>query len=84
MFLTCHIRVVHFFGMLKKEKHLHEISMFTFTKFFLPGLPYLGAQIRCAQSCYTDVRTDLKYALIPLLVPFFLYVCDIKLEYWRV
>ena len=55
MCLTFHIGVVHFFGMLKKEKHLHEISMFTFTKIFSQGLPNLGAQIRSAQNRYTAV-----------------------------
>ena len=34
MCLMFHIRIVHFFGMLKKEKkHLHEMSMFTFRNF---------------------------------------------------
>ena len=54
----------------KKEKYLHEIYMFTFTKHFPPGLPNLGAQIRCAQNpnrCaqnrYTAVQTDQKYPL---------------------
>ena len=32
MCIAFNIRVAHFFGMLKKEKYLHEISMFTFTK----------------------------------------------------
>ena len=27
----------------KKEKDLHEISMFTFTNSFFPGIPNLGA-----------------------------------------
>ena len=30
-------------------------------KIFSPGLPNLGTQIRCAQSRYTAVQTDLKY-----------------------
>ena len=40
--------------------------MFTFTKTFPPGLPKLGALIRCSQNRYTAVQTDLKY---PLLFP---------------
>ena len=47
----------------KKEKYLHEISIFTLIKKFFPGLPNLGAQIRCAQNWYTAVQTDLKYPL---------------------
>ena len=42
----------------KKEKYLHKISMFTFANFFFPGLPNLGAKIRCAQNRYTAVQTD--------------------------
>ena len=29
----------------------------------IPDLPYLGAQIRCAQNRYTAVQTELKYLL---------------------
>ena len=58
MCLTFHIRVVHLFGMLK-TKHLHEISMFTFTKVFSHAYLIL-AQIRCAQNRYTAVEADLK------------------------
>ena len=48
----------------EKEKFLHEISMFTFTKkVFSPGLPDLGAQIRCAHNRYPAVQTGLKYPL---------------------
>ena len=40
------------------------MSKFTFTKhFFFPGLPNLGAQIRCAQNWYPAVQTHLKYPL---------------------
>ena len=60
-----HIRV-HVFCMLKKEKDLHEVSMFTFTKFFFPVLLNLGAQIRCAWNRCTAVQTDLKYPLVML------------------
>ena len=37
--------------------------MVAFTKSFFPGLPNLGAQIRCAQNWYSAVQTDLKYPL---------------------
>ena len=37
--------------------------MFTFTKNVFPGLPYLGAQIRCAQNQYTTAQMDLDYPL---------------------
>ena len=38
--------------------------MFTFTiKSYFPGLPNLGAQIRCAQNQYTAFQTDLKHPL---------------------
>ena len=37
--------------------------MFTFTKVFFPGLPNLGAQIRCTQNRYIAVQKDLKYPL---------------------
>ena len=60
-----HIRV-HVFCMLKKEKDLHEVSMFTFTKIFFPVLLNLGAQIRCAWNRCTAVQTDLKYPLVML------------------
>ena len=50
----------------RKEKYLHEISMFTFTKNFFPGLYNLGTQIRCAQDKCNTVQTDLKYPLLAL------------------
>ena len=48
MCLTFHIRVVHFFSMLKKviSKYLYF-----YKEIFLPNLPNLGAQIRCAKIC---------------------------------
>ena len=42
--------------------------MFTFTKFFFPGLPNLDAQIRCAQNQYTPVQSDPKYPLATFAV----------------
>ena len=39
----------------KKEKHLHEIPMFTYAKKISLGLPNLSAQIRCAQNQYSAV-----------------------------
>ena len=47
----------------KKGKYLHKISMLIFIRIFFPGLPNLGAQIRCAQNRYTTVQMDLKYYL---------------------
>ena len=45
----------------KKEKYLHEISMFTSIKnFFFPDLPNLNTQIRCAQNRYTAVQNGPK------------------------
>ena len=49
MCLTFHIRVAHFFDILKK-KSLHEISMFIRTNKVFPGLPKLDAHIRYAQN----------------------------------
>ena len=34
-----------------------------FYKSFFPGLPNLGAQIRCAKTQYNAVKTDLKYPM---------------------
>ena len=42
------------------KMYLHQICLLSQNKFF-PGLPNLGAQIRCAQDRYTAVKTDLKY-----------------------
>ena len=60
------MRVVHFFGMLKKKsicmKYLYLFSQ----KKFSPGLPNLGAQIKCAQNRYTAVQTNLKYTQMRL------------------
>ena len=39
MSLMFHKRLVHFFGMLKKERYLNKIPIFTFT-IFLPRLTY--------------------------------------------
>ena len=58
MCLKFHIRAVHFFGMWKKK------SIFTKYLFTFPGLPNLGAKIRCAQNRYTAVQTDPKYPLL--------------------
>ena len=60
-----HIRVVPFFGMLKKKVFTQNICLLSQKKFIL-GLPYLGAQIRCAQNRYTAVQTALKYSLAGL------------------
>ena len=54
---------MHSFDMLRKEKYLHEISVYFHRKNFFSPLPSLGAHIRCAQSWYTAVRMDLKYNL---------------------
>ena len=59
MCLTFHVRVVHFFGMLKKISFTRKYLL-TFTNFSL-GLPNMGAQIRCVQNRYIAVQTDLKY-----------------------
>ena len=40
----------------KKEKYLHEISMFTFTNLFFPGLPNLGVKVRCTQNRFTAAK----------------------------
>ena len=39
--------------------------MFTFTKICSLGLPYLGAQIRCAQNQSTTSQIDLKHTPTP-------------------
>ena len=57
----------------KKEKYLHEISMFTLTKNF-PRLANLSAQIRCAPNPYTAAQIDLKYPLI----------CNARFENWLI
>ena len=59
MCLTFHIRVVHFFCVLKK-KSIYAKYLCTFKKIFLLGLPNLSAPIRCTQKRYT-VQTDLTY-----------------------
>ena len=54
-----HVRGLHLFSMLKKKsKYLCVFSQ----NIFSPGLPNLGAQIRCAQNRYTAAQIDLKYA----------------------
>ena len=64
MCLKFHIRVVHFFGMLKKKSICMQYLFLLSQKAFFPGLPNLGAQIRCAHNRYTAVQTDLKYPLV--------------------
>ena len=71
MCLTFHIRVVHFFGLLKKES-IYLKNLFAFTS---PppsrkkqnkkktGLPSCGTEIRCAQNWYATVQMVLKYPL---------------------
>ena len=54
----------------EKEKHLHEILCLLSQKFFPPGLPNLGAQIKCVQNRYNAVQTDLNY---PLNFPQYFY-----------
>ena len=63
MYLTFHIRVPHFCGILKKKSiHTKCLYLLSENKFF-PGLPNFGAQIRCAQNWYTVLQMDLKYPL---------------------
>ena len=70
MCLTFHIRVVHFFGLLKKES-IYLKNLFAFTSPPLPkkknkkkpGLPSCGTEIRCAQNWYATVQMVLKYPL---------------------
>ena len=61
--LMFQVRVVHFFGMLKKKSIYTKYLCLLSQKFF-PGLPNLGSQNRCALNQYTTVQTDLKYPLI--------------------
>ena len=51
-----HIRVVHFFGMLKRKVNKRNIYVYFHKKKSFPGLLDLGTQIRCPQNRY-----DLKY-----------------------
>ena len=71
MCLTFHIRVVHFFGLLKKES-IYLKNLFAFTSppppekkktKKKPGLPSCGTEIRCAQNWYATVQMVLKYPL---------------------
>ena len=62
MCLTCHIRVEHFFGALKK-KIIYTKYINFYKKELLKGLLNLGAQIRSAQNRYIDFQIDLKYPL---------------------
>ena len=71
MCLTFHIRVVHFFGLLKKES-IYLKNLFAFTSpppsrkkknKKNPGLPSCGTEIRCAQNWYATVQMVLKYPL---------------------
>ena len=70
MCLTFHIRVVHFFGLLKKES-IYLKNLFALTSPPLPkkknkkkpGLPSCGTEIRCAQNWYATVQMVLKYPL---------------------
>ena len=75
MCLTFHIRVVHFFGMLKK-KSIYMKYLLLLSQKFPPGLPDLGILIRCVQDWYTALRTDLKY---PLMVEQDLYWAEVNL-----
>ena len=72
MCLTFHIRVVHFFGLLKKES-IYFKNLFAFTgpppplpkkkNKKKPGRPSCGTEIRCAQNWYATVQMVLKYPL---------------------
>ena len=59
MCLTFDKKVVHFFGILKKERNYTKYLCLLSHKSF----PNLGAQTRCGQNGYTAVQTDLKYPL---------------------
>ena len=63
MCIMFHIRVVHFFGTLKRKVIKRNIYVHFHKKKSFPGLPNLGAQIRCPQNRYNTVQTDLKYPL---------------------
>ena len=63
MCLTFHIRVVHFFGMLKKKSIYINIYVYFHKKCFFLGLSNLTAQIGSAQNWYNAVQMDLKYPL---------------------
>ena len=62
--LTFHIRVVHFFGILKSKVFTRNIYVYFHKKRFFLGLPNLGAQISCAQNHYTADQIELKYPLL--------------------
>ena len=63
MCLMFHIRIVHFFGMLKKEKSIYTKCLCLLSEISPPGLPNLGAQIRCVQNQCNTVQMDPKYSL---------------------
>ena len=61
MCLMLHIRVVHFFAILKKESIYKKYIYLLSQEKYFPGLPNLGAQISSVQNWYTAVQADLKY-----------------------
>ena len=58
MCLAFHIRVEHFFGVLKKKKYLHKISIY-FHIFFSQ------VYLIWAPNWYTAVQTDLLLSMPP-------------------
>ena len=75
MCLTFHIRVVHFFGLLKRKVVTSKICLLSPAPPPPPppsrkkqnkkktGLPSCGTEIRCAQNWYATIQMVLKYPL---------------------
>ena len=55
-----------------KKKSIYTKYPCLLLQFFFPSLPNLGAQIRCAQSLYAAIQTDLQYPLQTDIKVFFL------------
>ena len=60
MCIMCHIRVVLFFGMIKRKVFTSNIYVFFHKNVFSLCVLNLGTQIRCAQNQHTAVQMDLK------------------------
>ena len=63
MCLMFHKKVVHIFGILKKESNYMKYLCLLSQKKYFPGLPNLGTQISCVENRYTTAQKDLKYPL---------------------
>ena len=63
MCLTFHIRLLYFFGMLKK-KSIYTKHVYFYIIFF-PDLPNLAAQIRCTQNQCTFRESHVFLKVIP-------------------